>query len=251
MDNALYVGLSKQMILRRELDIAANNMANIDTTGFKAELLITQADPVKLPKSPPGSAPVQYAMDTGVARDFGQGPMQPTGAPLDMAIDGRGFFQISTAAGTRYTRDGRFATDGQGQLITQQGDPVLDSGGGTITLNPQGGAPNVGPDGTITQSIPGQPQPIVVGKVGVITFDSLSALSKQGDGLYSNTTNVQPTPAASAVIHGGMLEGSNVQPILQVTDLIRISRAYEAMTQLVGNNSDLSDRAIQRLGAVQ
>ena len=152
MDNALYVGLSKQMILRRELDIAANNMANIDTTGFKAELLITQADPVKLPKSPPGSAPVQYAMDTGVARDFGQGPMQPTGAPLDMAIDGRGFFQISTAAGTRYTRDGRFATDGQGQLITQQGDPVLDSGGGTITLNPQGGAPNVGPDGTITQS---------------------------------------------------------------------------------------------------
>ncbi|MBV9511108.1 MAG: flagellar basal-body rod protein FlgF [Caulobacteraceae bacterium] len=251
MDNALYVGLSKQMILRRELDIAANNMANVDTTGFKAELLITHDDPIDLPAAPRGSSPVQYALDTGVARDFSQGPLQPTGAPLDMAIDGRGFFQVSTAAGMRYTRDGRFATDAQGQLITQQGDPVLDVSGSPITLNAQGGPPNVGRDGTITQSVPGSPTPAVVGRIGVVTFDDLSALSKQGDGLYANTTNVQPTPTSSASIQGGMLEGSNVQPILQVTDLIRISRAYEAMTNLVGDSSDLSSRAIQRLGAVQ
>jgi flagellar basal-body rod protein FlgF len=239
------------MILRRELDIAANNMANVDTTGFKAESAITQDDPVTLPRAPRGSRPVQYALDSGVARDFSQGPMQPTGSPLDMAIEGQGFFQISTAAGTRYTRDGRFATDGQGRLITQQGDPVLDAGGGQITLNPQGGPPQIGRDGSISQSIPGQTQMVVVGKIGVVHFDSLSGLSKQGDGLYSNTTSAQPTPAPDTVINQGMLEGSNVQPIIQVTDLIRISRAYEAITQMVGNNSDLSNRSVQRLGAVQ
>jgi len=251
MDNALYVGLSKQMILRRELDIAANNMANVDTTGFKAESVITQDDPLMPARPLRGSTPIQYALDTGVARDFGQGPLQPTGSPLDMAIQGQGFFQISTAAGTRYTRDGRFATDGQGRLITQEGDPVLDTGGSPIALNPQGGPPQVGRDGSITQSVPGQPQNVTVGRIGVVRFDSLSALSKQGDGLYSNTSTAQPAPAPEAIVSQGMLEGSNVQPIIQVTELIRISRAYEAITQLVGNNSDLSNQSIQRLGSVQ
>jgi len=251
MDNALYVGLSKQMVLRRELDIAANNMANVDTTGFKAESLIVNDDPVSLPRAPRGSTPVQYALDNGVARNFAQGPLQQTGAPLDMAIEGQGFFQVQTADGVRYTRDGRFTTDAQGRVITQQGDPVLDASGSPISLNSQGGTPQIGRDGTITQSTPGQPQNVVVGKIGVVRFDSLSALSKQGDGLYTNTVSTPPTAAPDAVIHQGMLEGSNVQPIIQVTDLIRIQRAYEAVTQMVGNSSDLSERAIQRLGSAQ
>ena len=251
MDNALYVGLSKQMILRRELEVAANNMANVDTTGFKAEALIVEDNPVTPTHAPMGSTPIQFAIDKGLARDFGQGSLQQTGAPLDMAIEGQGFFQVSTAAGSRYTRDGRFATDAQGQLVTQQGDPVMDAGGSAITLNSQGGPPQIGRDGTITQSVPGQPQSIVVGKVGVFRFDNLSDLSKQGDGLYSNTTNAQPTAAPDARIHQGMLEGSNVQPILQVTDLIRISRAYDAVTQMVNNNADLSRSSIQRLGSTQ
>ena len=190
MDNTLYVALSKQMILRRELDIAANNMANVDTTGFKAESLIVQDDPVTPTHAPMGSSPVQFAIDSGVARDFSQGAMQPTGAPLDMAIEGKGFFQISTADGNRYTRDGRFQTDAQGRLITQQGDPVLDAGGSPITLNPQGGAPQIGRDGSISQSVPGQAQSTVVGKVGVVAFSNLADLSKEGDGLYSNSTNI-------------------------------------------------------------
>jgi flagellar basal-body rod protein FlgF len=251
MDNALYVGLSKQLILRRELDIAANNMANVDTTGFKAESLITQDDPTMPARPLRGSTPIHYVLDSGVARDFSQGALQQTGAPLDMAIEGQGFFQVSTAAGQRYTRDGRFAADAQGRLITQTGDPVLDAGGSPIALNAQGGPPVIGRDGSISQSVPGQAQSVTVGKVGVVRFDSLSSLSKEGDGLYSNSTNAQPTPAADAVVHQGMLEASNVQPILQVTDLIRISRAYEAISQLVGNNADLSNRSIQRLGSVQ
>jgi flagellar basal-body rod protein FlgF len=252
MDNALYVGLSKQMLLERELDITANNLANANTTGFKVEALMSTPDPVTPPTMPIGSAPIQFVADNGVARDFSQGPLQATGAPLDLAIMGQGFFQISTANGTRYTRDGRFGTDSQGQLITQNGDPVLDASGSPITLNPQGGPPSIGGDGTITQQLPGQTQSQTIGKVGVVNFTDLSALSKEGDGLYSNTTNAAADPVTgSQVLRQGMLEASNVQPIVQVTDLIRISRAYDMIANLMNSAANLSETAVQRLGTVQ
>ena len=127
MDNTLYVGLSRQMILQRELDVTANNIANSDTTGFKVESLMSSPDP----ESPPGvigyRPPIQYAIDHGMARDFSQGKLTQTGAPLDLAINGQAFFTISTASGNRYTRDGRFTTDAQGQLTTQAGLPGAQS----------------------------------------------------------------------------------------------------------------------------
>ena len=123
MDNAIYVGLSRQIILERELDIAANNLANVDTVGFKFESMISNDDPVTMPT--PGVAPtsVNFTADAGVARDFTQGSLTQTGAPLDVAIAGKGFFQINTPDGPRYTRDGRF--DGHHALVDQDGDPTV------------------------------------------------------------------------------------------------------------------------------
>jgi flagellar basal-body rod protein FlgF len=251
MDNALYVGLSKQMLLERELDITANNLANANTTGFKVEAMMSSADPQRAKGMSMGAAPVQFVAGNGVARDFSQGALQSTGGPLDLAIMGQGFFQVTTANGTRFTRDGRFATDAQGQLVTQAGDPVLDAGGSPITLNPQGGAPTIGGDGTITQTIPGQTSAQTVGKVGVVSFADMSSLTKEGAGLYSNTTNVTPTPVTGQVLRQGMLEASNVQPIIQVTDMIRISRAYDMISQMMNTTASLSSTAVQRLGTVQ
>ncbi len=251
MDNALYVGLSKQVLLERELDITANNLANANTTGFKVEALMSTPDPVTPPGMSLGAAPVQFVTDNGVARDFSQGPLQSTGAPLDLAIMGQGFFQISTAGGTRYTRDGRFASNAQGQMVTQQGDPVLDSSGSPISLNPQGSAPTIGGDGTITQTIPGQTGAQSVGKVGVISFADMSSLTKEGNGLYANTTNAASQPVTGQVLRQGMLESSNVQPIIQVTDMIRISRAYDMIAQMMNSTASLSSTAVQRLGTVQ
>jgi flagellar basal-body rod protein FlgF len=250
MDNTLYVGVSRQMILQRELDVAANNIANEDTTGFKVEALMSSPDP----ELPPGvigpQRPIQYAIDHGMARDFSQGKLIQTGAPLDLAVEGQAFFVISTANGDRYTRDGRFTVDPQGQLITQAGDPVQGTGG-PIILNPQGGPPLIGRDGTITQSIPGANAETVIGKVAVVRFDSLSSLTKQGAGLFANSASSAPQPATDAAIHQGMLEASNVQPIVQITDLIRITRAYESISNLISTTSDLSNQSIQRLGSVQ
>lgn len=251
MDNATYVGLSKQILLQRELDIAANNLANVDTNGFKVEELTTVADPEWPAHALGVTQPVQFAIDHGVARDFTQGALHQTGGPLDLAVQGQGFFEVQTPSGVRYTRDGRFTTDSQGQLISQSGDPVLSASGAPLSLNPQGGPPAIGRDGTITQTVSGQSQAQVVGQIGVVSFADLSALSKQGDGLYANTTNVGPTPAANAVVQQGMLEASNVQPIIQVTELIRINRAYAAMAQMMSDNANLSESAIQKLGSVQ
>jgi len=246
MDNALYVGLSSQVLLERELDIAANNLANMNTTGFKVEQLMAVPDPL----TPPGATPIQFVWDAGMARDFSQGSLQQTDAGLDLAIMGQGFFQIQTANGVRYTRDGRFAKDNQGRLVTQAGDLVLDASSAPINLNPQGGAPAIGGDGSISQTVPGQANGQVVGRIGVVTFADMTQLSKEGEGYYSNASGQTAQPVTGQVIRQGMLEGSNVNPIIQVTDLIRISRAYDLIANMMNSTAALSENAVKTLGSL-
>jgi flagellar basal-body rod protein FlgF len=243
MDNAIYVGLSRQMVLQRELDIAANNLANVDTVGFKFEEMLTNADETPTPKGGAATPPLTFVTANGVMRDYTQGPLTQTGAPLDVAIDGKGFFKISTADGTRYTRDGRFKLDPTGKIVTQEGDAVQGDSG-DITLDPKKGPVSISATGDISQS--GQ----IVGKLSAVTFDSLSALSKDGGNLYRNDSNLTEQPAASATLKQGMLEGSNVQPITQITRLIEINRAYDAVSTMMSSTASLSSGAIQRLGAV-
>jgi flagellar basal-body rod protein FlgF len=243
MDNAIYVGLSRQMILERELDVTANNLANADTTGYKFEDMIQSADTVPTRATGRAPVPVTFASANGVARDYTQGPLTQTGAPLDVAIDGKGFFEISTADGTRYTRDGRFMLDPTGKLVTGDGDAVQ-GGGGDITLDVKKGAVTIADNGTISQA------GVTVGKLSLVNFDSLSALSKDGNNLYVNASNLTPQPATNAVFKQGMLEGSNVQPVTQITHLIEINRAYDAISSMMSTTGDLSTTAIQRLGQV-
>ena len=251
MDNTMYVGLSKQILLQRELDIAANNLANVDTTGFKVESMVSASDDDNTARTIGVTQPVKFAIDHGLARDFTQGGLTKTGAPFDLAISGDGFFQVQTASGVRYTRDGRFAVNAQSQLVTQTGDAVLDASGSPITVNPQGNTPVIGRDGTITQTVSGQVNSQVVGKIGVVTFPNLSALSKEGDGMYSLATNQSPTQSLNPVVQQGMLEGSNVKSVIQITDLIRINRAYEMVSQMLSSTADLTATAVQQLGSVQ
>lgn len=245
MDNSLYVGLSKQMVLQQQMDIIANNIANADTSGFKVESLMTAEDPQAPAKTLGGPAPVKFVISNGVIRDFGEGALHQTGAPLDVAIDGQGFFSVQTPSGPRYTRDGRFKTDDAGQLVNQSGLPVLDDAGTPITIDPQKGQVTVSNDGVISQN--GER----IAKLGVVNFDSLTGLSKTGDNLYQNTSNVQSKPAPDAKLRQGMLEGSNVQPILEISRMIEVSRAYDQMAQLMNSQADLSTQAIQTLGKSQ
>lgn len=245
MDNALYVGLSRQMVLRRQMDIVANNIANIDTNGFKVETLITKEQPGAPAFTLGGPKPVKFVGEDGVARDFGQGALRRTDAPLDLAVEGQGFFKVNTKGGERYTRDGRLRTDDTGRVTTQAGDTVADDGGGEIVIDPQKGQVTIAADGTVSQGAER------VGKVGVFQFANLSVLEKRGDNLYQNTSNQQPTAADDAKVRQGMLEGSNVNSILEITRMIEVSRAYEQTSQMMSAQSDLSRSSISRLGRLQ
>jgi flagellar basal-body rod protein FlgF len=240
MDNAIYVGLSRQMILERELDITANNLSNVDTVGFKFESMINNDDPVTMPTLGQPATAVSFVAGVGVARDFTQGSLTQTGAPFDLAIDGRGFFQINTVEGPRYTRDGRFRMDASGTIVDQDGDPV----DGNIVLDPKKGPVTISPNGVVSQS--GQQ----VGKIPVYNFDSLAALTKVGNNQYSNDSNLTPTATPNAQVRQGFLEQSNVEPIRQITRLIEINRAYDAIANMMSSTEDLSNSSIQRLGAV-
>jgi flagellar basal-body rod protein FlgF len=243
MNTALYVGLSRQETLQRALDIAANNIANANTVGFKLEQQLVGAEEAT-PPSTPGARPVVYVLDHGVARDFTQGGLEESGNPYDVAIEGDGFYLVQTPAGTRYTRDGRFTVDTQNQLVTKSGDPVLGNNGRPITLDPAQGEPHVAKDGTVSQ------KNASVGRIGVVRFADLSALTKVGDNFYDAPASAVSTPANDAVVRQGMTERSNVQPLLEITNLIEITRAYERVAKMMDQTSDLSSRAIQRLGQV-
>jgi flagellar basal-body rod protein FlgF len=235
MDNTLYVGLSRQMTLQRALDVTANNIANVDTAGFKVESLTVLTDP-ETPAAAPATQPIQYVLDHGLARNFGQGPLEQTSNPFDVAIEGPGFFTVQTANGPRYSRDGRFAVDASGTLTDKQGDPVAGVGGGPITI-----------DRVISQ-ISSQGQTVQVGKLGVVRFADLGALSKEGDNLYSAAGGQAPIPASDARIQQGMVEKSNVQPVTEIVRLIDITRAYERVSNMMSQTEDLSESAVERLG---
>lgn len=243
MDNTLYVSLSRQMTLRREMDIIANNIANVDTTGFKVENLMVRVESAGPATMKDGPNPVKFVLDDGVARDFTQGSFRSTGGAFDLAIEGKGFFQVETASGERYTRDGRFTLSPDGRLTTQEGDPVMGEGG-EIIVDPARGQVAIARDGTISQ---GDER---IGKVAVFLFDDRSVLDKDRGNLYRNTSNAQPVADTASRLHQGMLEGSNVNPILQITRMIEVSRAYESVVKTMENTADLSRRAVERLGRV-
>jgi flagellar basal-body rod protein FlgF len=244
VENAAYVGLSRQMTLRRELDVVANNIANADTTGFKVEQLLVGEEVGERARNAFVRPGVSFVLDNGVGRDFSQGSLSQTGRALDFAIEGEGaFFTVQDGTGLAYTRDGGFTLDPTGRLTTKQGKAVMGDGG-EIILDPTRGEISVGADGTITQDEE------VVGRLSVVRFDALGALEKGGDGLYRNASNAVSVEATDASVRQGMLEGSNVNPILEITNLIEIQRAYESVTRMIENTTELSRRSVERLGRV-
>jgi flagellar basal-body rod protein FlgF len=242
VENAAYAGLSRQMTLRRELDVVANNIANADTTGFKVEQLLVGTEVGERARNAFVRPGVSFVLDNGIGRDYGQGALEQTGRTLDFAIEGDGaFFKVQDGAGEAYTRDGAFTLDPEGRLTTQGGQAVLGDAG-EIILDRSLGEPQVGADGAISQN--GQP----VGRLSVVRFETLGVLEKGGDGLYRNASNAAPIEANDARIRQGMLEGSNVNPILEITNLIEIQRAYESVSRMIEQTNDLSRRSVERLG---
>ena len=245
MENSLLVSLSQQLATYRAMDVIANNIANVSTPGFKRdsakfEEYVAMMRPAEGQK---GLQAVSFVKDAGVTRDTGQGNIEQTGAPLDLAISGKGYFAVQTPAGLRYTRDGHFSLDGSGNLVTSQGYQVQGDGG-AITIAPTDGDINIAPDGMISSVVRGVGNQL--GKIKVVDFADNSLLTKQGSSLYS--TGQTPNTPATVNIRQGALEASNVQPVIEISKMLEVQRAYEATANLSKYEEDMMSQAIQRLG---
>ena len=211
------------------------------------ETLSVDTDPIAPPSNSGSSPPINYVIDSGVTRNFGQGELAQTGATFDVALNGDGFFTVQTGAGNRYTRDGRFSVDAQNQLVDKRGDPVLSASGAPITIDPTKPAPAIAHDGSISQVGP-HGSVSQLGKIGVVRLADLSQLSKQGDNLYVDNGGQTPQAATNVVMQQGMVEKSNVQPIAEITNMINVTRAYEQVQNMIGSTQDLASKAIDSLG---
>lgn len=246
MENALLVGLSRQVALRRELDIIANNLANLGTTGFKGESVLfeeyiaagaTQDEfPTYVDRQ------VSYVLDRETRTNLAQGSFEQTGSQLDVAIDGEGFFVVETASGDRFTRAGSFAINAAGELVTSAGYRVLGDGG-PIVLDPNDTNISIARDGTI--STPAGER----GKLRIVRFDETAQLTRFGDNLFSSSVEPQPATPRTTVVQGS-LEKSNVHPILEISRMIEVTRAYTTLANLMSRNDELRQSAIERLADV-
>jgi flagellar basal-body rod protein FlgF len=241
METSLVVGLSAQMALRRNMEIIANNLANSSTAGFKREAPLFEELLVPVDDPQGGPSEVSFVRDWGVVRDMTAGPLEQTGGTLDVAVDGNGMLVVNTAAGERYTRDGHLKLDAQGKLVTSDGDPVL-SDGGEIVIPPGENEIKIAPDGTVST------RQGSAGKLRVVSF-AANALSKEGKNLYS--ASAPATPATNARVMQGMIERSNVEPVVEMTKMIEVQRAYQHSTETLNATDDIIRRAAQRLGDVK
>lgn len=235
MENSIYIGLSRQAALRRQMSQVANNIANMNTTGFKRELMIYQAYESKVPFTPVND----FVIDKGTAIDHQPGQMHKTGNAFDLAIDGPGYFQVDDGTGTFYTRNGTFSLDENNQLVTNQGHLVLDQAGDPIFVPRSDEKIVIESDGSVKLGEE------VYGRVAIVEFDNPIALKKVRDSLFE--TDEFPRPAENSDVHQGMIEASNVNPIMELTQMIEISRTYEAVKNLISSEDEREKQAIQRL----
>ena len=245
MDNSLLVSLSHQLASYRAMDVIANNIANAATPGFKRESakfeeFVAMMRPAE---GQTGMQAVSFVKDAGVMRDSSQGNVEQTGATYDVALASPGFFQVQTPTGMRYTRDGHFSLNNEGNLVTSQGYAVQGDGG-AITVAPTDGQVIIAPDGTMSSVLNGVTN--LLGKIKVVDFANSDALTKQGSNLY--TTLQTPNTPANVNIRQGALEASNVQPVIEISHMIEVSRAYEATASLSKSQEDLMRQAIDKLG---
>lgn len=274
MSKGLWPAISGSVAQSERLDVIANNIANSDTNGFKKDQVafravmssaVTAAMKEGIPTKPytekdfhklDGTDTAYVAVD-GTFTDFSQGRAKVTGSPLDVALEGRGFLEVLSPQGVRYTRQGSLRINQEGSLVTMEGFPVLSPGGQeaeggqpvareellarAIRLNPAG-AVTITTDGKIFQ---GNQQ---VAELSVREFVDPKLLSKEGSALFKNETPANISAESTTMVRQGMLETSNVNAIAEMTELLKASRLFEANEKIVRTYGDLEARVVNDLG---
>lgn len=237
--------LSGQMALSQAMDVVANNIANASTTGFKREGIAfeTLLSRGAITNTKTAS---NFVYDRTTYRDTGPGPIAGTGNPLDLAIEGDGYFQVQMPDGsTGYTRAGSFQLDTGGQIVTLAGFPLI-ADGGPVSIPDTVSQINVSSDGFISARVDNGAALAQLGKINLVKFNNDQALQSAGNGVYTTKEAPQPVTENSAIKQGS-LEQSNVEPVTEITNMIRIMRAYEQTSNMISKENERANDAIARL----
>lgn len=236
MTNVIYTAISRQNGLTKELTTIANNIANADTIGFRSDRPF-YSEYVRVLSS--GDQSLSQTRIAGRVLDFSNGAFTKTGAQLDVAIEGEGFFVIDTPQGERLSRAGSFSLNAQGGLTTQSGHSVLDQSGAPITIPTDAANLIIADDGAIAAD--GLP----VGQLAVATAPA-TALIREGDNLLRSTAAI--TPVTAPKLRQGFVEESNVNSVMEITRLIEVQRAFELNQQIIADEHERVSRAIDAFG---
>lgn len=241
MDTSLYVNLSYQSSLTRRLELLANNIANVNTAAFKAERVMF--DDVVSGRG--GSSDVSFVIDRASYTDFQTGSINRTGNALDVAVVGEGWLSVETEQGVKYTRDGRMLIDQNQQLTAIDGSPILDAQGGRITIPQEAVDVTISRSGQVSVTLDGEPLPIDVGQIGIFEFENPQLLEREASGRFTG-------PAQADLMENGRLqqfaiEGSNINPIKEIIELMELSRAYTSVAESSNEIHKIKKDSIGRL----
>ena len=237
MENTIYVGLSRQMVLKNNMDVNANNVANVNTPGYRGQNLLF-AEHVSRERG--DIDPLSFVYDKGQYKNTLPGPVHVTGNQLDVSIEGPGFFGVVGPEGkTFYSRAGNFMMDQNGGLFTQAGHPVADTGGSQIMIPTNSTEIEIDNKGVISNQ-EGQ-----IGQLMVVEFADAQQLKPYGDNMY--TTDAPAMPSETSVVKQGQIEGSNVLAVVEITRMIDTLRNFQSMQQVLTTENERLRTAIQRL----
>lgn len=239
MDTGIYVALSKEIGIFRDMEVTANNIANVNTSGFQSEDLLFSDYLVEGNRK---ENRVAFANDRETFTNTQQGELRVTGNPLDAAIEGKGYFVVQTPLGTRFTRSGSFKINGSGQLVSAEGYPVLDDSNTPIEFDNLDKDVSIRDDGTV--QVDGAPR----ARMNVVMFDNPQLLQRVGNTLFSS--KVAPKPAEDFRVAGGMLEKSNVQSFKEISHMMKVSHSITNIANYISTIYSLERKASDTLAKV-
>lgn len=236
MESPLVIALSRQITAREHMSVLANNIANMNTTGYKAERLVFKE---LIARTQDGDR-VHFPEKSTIHRDLRTGAISRTGNSLDVALRGRGYLTVRTPQGDQYTRNGHFSINAQKQLSTPLGHPVIGDGGEPITFDGNITDIKIAPDGSIKNG------DAEIGKLKLVTFENHQLLKRSGESLFR--TKAEPQPADDIEVLQGFLEGSNVVPILEMTRFMKAVGFHQSAKKIIDTEDERQRMAIDRLG---
>ena len=236
MESTTNVTLARKLAIKDQMAVIANNIANMSTGGYKAERLLFRRF---LAQTSSGDA-ISFPQNYGLHRDSRNGPITRTSNQLDIALKGEGFLTIETAMGIRYSRNGHLGLNDKGELVNSAGDRVLDRSQGPIVFDDTVQNITISKDGSI--SADGNQ----VGQLNVVRFENPQALKRVGTSLFN--AKAAPIPDQTTEVIQGYVEGSNVQPILEMTRFMGAARLYQTVSKMIEREDERQRRAIEQLG---